>query len=146
MKMHQITMHHLLPVWIQLKDKMGFLSNIFKKKPGGTVVGNLIRGVVNKASSGVLGTGAGMISQKDYDKRVLTDVEFYSRYGETKNGVVLPEYQQTAANQPTPETKTPLLQTIGTSAAKTLLHEYWQGILFIFTLISLGIYSLIKRK
>ncbi len=36
---------------------MGFFKNIFKKKKGGTLFGNLIRGVANKASGGVLGNG-----------------------------------------------------------------------------------------
>jgi hypothetical protein len=35
-----------------------FLKKVFKKKPGGTAIGNLIRLGVNKASGGILGTGA----------------------------------------------------------------------------------------
>lgn len=35
-----------------------FLKKVFKKKPGGTVVGNLIRLAANKATGGILGTGA----------------------------------------------------------------------------------------
>ena len=37
---------------------MSFLSGLFKRKPGGTFVGNLIRGAANKASGGLLGNGA----------------------------------------------------------------------------------------
>lgn len=40
---------------------MAFLKGLFKKKPGGTFFGNLIRGVANKATGGILGTGAHMI-------------------------------------------------------------------------------------
>lgn len=40
---------------------MSFLKNIFKKKPGGTLVGNLLRVGVNKASGGIMGTGANML-------------------------------------------------------------------------------------
>lgn len=36
---------------------MGFFKNIFKKKPGGTFLGNLIRKGANVASGGVLGNG-----------------------------------------------------------------------------------------
>lgn len=36
---------------------MGFFSNIFKKKKGGTFFGNLVRGVANTATGGILGTG-----------------------------------------------------------------------------------------
>lgn len=39
---------------------MSFLSKIFKKKKGGTLVGNLIRGVANSASGGILGNGQNM--------------------------------------------------------------------------------------
>ncbi len=39
---------------------MGFFSNIFKKKKGGTVVGNFIRGVASTATGGVLGSGVGL--------------------------------------------------------------------------------------
>lgn len=36
-------------------------KNLFKKKPGGTFFGNMIRVAANKASNGVLGNGANMI-------------------------------------------------------------------------------------
>lgn len=36
---------------------MSFFKDLFKRKPGGTFVGNLIRGVANKASYGLLGNG-----------------------------------------------------------------------------------------
>lgn len=39
---------------------MGFLSGIFKRKKGGTFVGNLIRGAASKATGGILGSGAGL--------------------------------------------------------------------------------------
>lgn len=37
---------------------MGFFSNLFKRKPGGTLLGNLARGVLNKATGGILGNGS----------------------------------------------------------------------------------------
>lgn len=36
---------------------MGFFSNLFKRKKGGTFVGNIIRGLANHYSYGVLGNG-----------------------------------------------------------------------------------------
>lgn len=36
---------------------MGFLKDLFKRKPGGTPLGNTIRGVLNKVSGGILGNG-----------------------------------------------------------------------------------------
>jgi hypothetical protein len=66
---------------------MGFLSNLFKRKPGGTVIGNLFRGVASAASGGILGNGAMMISQQDADKRDLTDADYEKKYSQTKAGV-----------------------------------------------------------
>ncbi len=39
---------------------MGFLKNIFKRKPGGTLVGNLLRGGSSAMTGGILGSGAGL--------------------------------------------------------------------------------------
>lgn len=36
---------------------MSFFKNLFKRKAGGTFVGNLLRGVANKATKGKLGNG-----------------------------------------------------------------------------------------
>lgn len=40
---------------------MGFLSGLFKKKPGGTFFGNLLRAGASMATGGVLGSGANKI-------------------------------------------------------------------------------------
>jgi len=40
---------------------MSLFKNLFKKKPGGTLVGNLLRGVANQATGGILGNGAARI-------------------------------------------------------------------------------------
>jgi hypothetical protein len=37
---------------------MSFLKKIFKSKPGGTFLGNALRGASNKFSGGILGNGA----------------------------------------------------------------------------------------
>ena len=47
---------------------MGFFNNLFKKKKGGTFVGNLIRGVANTATNGALGTGS-ELAQWEYDQQ-----------------------------------------------------------------------------
>lgn len=69
---------------------MGFLTGLFKKKVGGTVVGNLLRGVVNTASKGLLGTGAGILTQEQSDKETMTDAAFLAKYGYNKQGVAPP--------------------------------------------------------
>lgn len=49
---------------------MGFL-NVFKRKPGGTLLGNVLRGFVKKIPvvGAFMGDGAMLISQQDADKR-----------------------------------------------------------------------------
>lgn len=68
---------------------MSFFSNLFKRKPGGTFVGNLIRGAVKSVPvvGGLLGNGAMMISQVDADKRDLSDADFEAKYNATKSNV-----------------------------------------------------------
>lgn len=39
---------------------MGFFKNIFKRKKGGTKLGNLIRGVASSSTGGMLGSGQGL--------------------------------------------------------------------------------------
>ena len=46
-----------------------FLKKVFKKKPGGTVVGNLIRLAANKATGGILGTGANRLPVSTVDDK-----------------------------------------------------------------------------
>lgn len=40
---------------------MAFLGSLFKKKPGGTLVGNLLRGAASNFTGGILGSGANRI-------------------------------------------------------------------------------------
>lgn len=44
---------------------MGFFKKLFKRKKGGTFFGNLIRGVSNKASGGILGSGSGLAAWEE---------------------------------------------------------------------------------
>lgn len=65
------------------------LKDLFKRKPGGTFVGNLLRGAANKASGGVLGNGAMMITQEQADIRDLSNDAYIAKYGKTKEGVIV---------------------------------------------------------
>lgn len=76
---------------------MSFLGNLFKRKPGGTVIGNLLRTTAKTMTGGFLGNGTMMISQEDADKRDLSDAEFQAKYGKTKNNVILPAMSKLAA-------------------------------------------------
>lgn len=88
---------------------MGFLSNIFKRKPGGTFVGNLLRKTANTVAgaipfvggiaSKVVGQGAMMITQEQADKRDLSDEDYYNKYGQYKDGRVKPPVFNDAGQQ-----------------------------------------------
>lgn len=78
---------------------MSFLGNIFKRKPGGTFFGNLIRGAVKAVPvvGGALGNGGMMISQQDADKRDMSDADYAAKYGVQKDGKapsVVPQMMQ----------------------------------------------------
>lgn len=59
---------------------MSFISNLFKKKAGGTFFGNLIR----SATGGLTGAPP---TQYDIDKKELSDSDFALKYGTDKRGV-----------------------------------------------------------
>ncbi len=75
---------------------MSFLGNLFKRKPGGTVLGNILRKTANTVAgvipfvggvaSKIVGQGAMMISQEDADKRDLSDADYVAKYGVLKDG------------------------------------------------------------
>lgn len=52
---------------------MGFLSKIFKRKKGGTFLGNMLRGASSKLTGGILGSGAGLEAWEEgqADKEIL---------------------------------------------------------------------------
>ena len=69
---------------------MSWLNDLFARKPGGSFLGNLLRQGASILSDGKLGTGAGMITQKQADMRDLSTTEYQQKYGETKSGVKIP--------------------------------------------------------
>lgn len=70
---------------------MSLLSKIFKKKAGGTLIGNLFRSV----TGGITGPAP---TQYDIDMKDLNDADFAKKYGTDKRGVpiegVTPSAQQ----------------------------------------------------
>ena len=62
------------------------LTAIFKKVPGGTAIGNQLRDLFHNVSP-LLGNGAAIISQEQYDMENLSDELFAKKYGYTKNRV-----------------------------------------------------------
>lgn len=125
---------------------MSFISNIFKKKPGGTTVGNLIRGVASKATSGALGNGAGIITQEFFDKTQLTDIEFYNKYAKTKNGVALKEYKESSENQPQNAPDTSILTSTKKGVVMAWLTKFWYVVVLAVTALSVLLYFAFKKK
>lgn len=78
---------------------MAFLKNIFKRKPGGTLIGNALRSVASKLTGGIIGDDFLKISQEDADKRDLTDDQFAAKYGKTKSGMVVNSTLNAAVQQ-----------------------------------------------
>ncbi|PSL43412.1 hypothetical protein CLV51_108101 [Chitinophaga niastensis] len=81
---------------------MSFLGNLFKRKPGGTLLGNILRktgstvaGIipfVGGVASKIVGQGAMMISQEDADKRDMSDSDYQAKYGVQKDGRAIPVF------------------------------------------------------
>lgn len=79
---------------------MSLLANVFKRKPGGTLLGNALRKVVKTAAgyipgvgpivSQFVGNGTMMISQEEYDLKNLSDADYQAKYAKSKTGVVVP--------------------------------------------------------
>lgn len=63
---------------------MGFLGGLFKKKPGGTFVGNLFRKATNAVSGGLFGTGASKAAQDANDLANLSEDAYKKKYGMSK--------------------------------------------------------------
>lgn len=95
---------------------------LFKRKPGGTLIGNLLRGVAKNATGGALGNGAMMISQEDADRRDLSDNDFSAKYGKTKTGVVL----GTPANPNITSPEQSLTNSTKEQIAKAEKETYWK--------------------
>ncbi|OUS02883.1 hypothetical protein A9Q86_02210 [Flavobacteriales bacterium 33_180_T64] len=67
---------------------MGFFSKLFKKKRGGSFFGNLIRGVANKATGGILGSGAQLQKREEqFQARAAKEAEeqAYKNFKSTKS-------------------------------------------------------------
>lgn len=61
---------------------MGFLDGLFKKKRGGTFVGNLLRGAANTVSDGLIGNGA-QLSKWESEQDELDYKEQYKKRKES---------------------------------------------------------------
>lgn len=112
---------------------MGFLKNAFKRKPGGTALGNTIRGVLKTASAGLLGNGALMISEEEYAKKNGTP------YTPQPMSPITSLVIDSAANTPQGQA---LIAEQKKKAIIDMLTKYW----YVAAGIVAGIVYLIKKK
>jgi len=127
---------------------MGFFSNIFKRKTGGTWVGNLIRGAASKVSGGILGSGAGLAAwQKGEDIRLNHTAEaqkqeiadLQNQLATKKLGANLVDnvVQTVGAKKTSPN--------LGESVILTTLKSNWAYILGGLLVLVLAVYLLVRR-
>ena len=85
---------------------MSFLKNVFKKKPGGSMVGNLFRKGINMASGGVLGTGE-QIAKRDANDAINQQ---YNAILATQGKAVADTYKSLAMTGASPDSILGMLQ------------------------------------
>lgn len=108
---------------------MGFFSNIFKKKKGGTFVGNLIRGAASTATGGVLGSGAGLARwEAEQDAKVMNDLQKQIQDLKSYNGKqVGSDLVNSAINNGLASKQTS--PNMGESIVLTTLKKHWMWFL-----------------
>jgi hypothetical protein len=138
---------------------MAGIKGLFKRKPGGTVFGNALRGIVKAAAGAVpfigpslsqaVGNGAMMISQEEYDLRNLPDAEYQAKYGTTKTGAVVPSITQTQPQIMTVEQRIDQLKAQNATPGlfQTIREKYLvPAIGAVVALVALVVYFITKRK
>lgn len=130
---------------------MGFLKNIFKKKEGGSKLGNLLRGVSSSFTGGILGSGAGLAkSDAEFARRREEEAirNFMATPPITPNG-----YKQLGQNL-VDNTMVPFMtngqgQTspmIGQSVFYATMKKNWIAIVLAVALFGGAIYYFASRK
>lgn len=117
---------------------MGFFKNLFKRKEGGTVVGNLLRGGASAATGGILGSGAGL-RKWEQEQQIERQKEINKGYQigqDLVNKVAVPAMGAGNATDP----------TIGTSLAIEQAKRHWWKILLALTVFGFIIWNLSKPK
>lgn len=135
-------------------------GGLFKKKAGGTKVGNFIRGVASTATGGLLGSGANMIklepSQESHDALVknaqITQTgNVVGQYLADKVTPVIQETVQKVADTPTGRSIVDGLRDaglkVGADSMKRKVMD-WVKANWLFLLIPFGLllYFLFRRK
>lgn len=119
------------------------LSNLFTKQVGGTSFGNLVRDFVNKGTDGLLGSGAGVMTEKQGDLRDLSDAAYLAKYAMTKEGIPHPEIKPNTSIKSTNQAMIDAGKNTKLETAKSLIKNwYWVLIPFGFVI---GAYKAYKK-
>ncbi len=122
---------------------MGFFKNLFKRKPGGTALGNLIRGGASAVSGGMLGSGAGLHRWEE-SQGILAQNEALASMSKAQeqagqnliNKVAVPYMGDSPSNQP----------KIGESVFLHSVKKEWWKILIGLAVFGGIIYYISKPK
>ena len=125
---------------------MGFLKNIFKRKKGGTLVGNLLRGVSSAATGGILGSGAGLAAweakqdQKELEQYRQAQLDGRQMGANLVNNVAVPAMASANGGN------TPGGNKIGQSVFFETLKQKWYYAVGAVLAIGGGAYWIGNRK
>lgn len=126
---------------------MGFLSGLFKRKKGGTKLGNMLRGVASTATGGLLGSGAGLkaweesqnLSEiQDLKMQLMKANQPNKGFQAGQNFVTKVALPLTEGGQPNP--------TIGQSVLTESLKKNWYFIAGGVLALVAGMYFIMKPK
>ena len=126
---------------------MGFLDGLFKKKRGGTFVGNLLRGGVNTVTDGLLGNGSAL-AKWEAEQDELDYKEQYKK----RNGSLLENGAFNIGNQlggivdrHTPPIDEDIKKNVRDNAIGILLKKYAFHIVGGVAVLGVGMYLIIKK-
>lgn len=128
----------MIPIFAMAKGA-GIFKNIFKRKPGGTTAGNLLRGVANKLSKGKLGNGGMMLKPDETIKEANNRLSY--QIGEASE-----TFNDSQFNTPKNLEDKTLLQSFEMGTMKNMLKTKWHIILIPVVLIGAIIYFITKKK
>jgi hypothetical protein len=128
---------------------MGFFKNIFKRKKGGTKVGNFLRGSASAMSGGLLGSGQGLAKWEAEQRGQISPV---STIQPSQPFFSSPAYQggQSLVNNTIPQMatsgNTPPSPTVGSSIMRESLKKKWHVILLVAGALVGATYFITRKK
>lgn len=138
----------LLKVEKSKSKEMGFFKNLFKKKKGGTFVGNLIRGVASTATGGLLGNGAQLRQweaeqEAKKDQTILSDLQTLKAQQRANAKNIGSDLLNLAIENKMTNGQTD--PNAGEAVVITTLKKWWWAVALVFVSFG-GVVYLIARK